>query len=165
MIEEEFEKEIEDDDPLVLQRHDSTIAISENEVKAKKKIEETEFTKEVRVQAFEDLIQFNKLTVQCAANSFFRHFTVHKLLFKGPDPPMELPVADEDGNMPEIDQELKEKEDLMFQQFSVQFKAQVDSMGADICEYKHLKTQLKLNPLYPKVETEEEIRKRKELEE
>jgi hypothetical protein len=49
MIEEEFEKEIEDEDALVLQRHDSTIAISETEVKAKKKIEETEFTKEVRV--------------------------------------------------------------------------------------------------------------------
>jgi hypothetical protein len=52
----------------------------------------------------------------------FRHFTIHKTLFKGPDPPMELPVADEDGNMPEIDQEKKDAEDATYAEFADQFK-------------------------------------------
>jgi hypothetical protein len=48
-----------------------------------------------------------------------RYLTIHKILFMGPDPPMELPVADDDGVMPEIDQEQKDKEDAMYTEFSV----------------------------------------------
>ena len=52
MVEEDFEREIEDEDALVLQRHDSTVAISETEIKAQKLIEETQFKKEDRVKSF-----------------------------------------------------------------------------------------------------------------
>ena len=55
-----------------------------------------EFTKEDRVKVFRDLAYINKFARNCPAHSQMRLLTAQRLMFTGPDPPMEVPEKTEE---------------------------------------------------------------------
>ena len=90
MVEEEFKKDDDDDeDPVGINgRRDSTLDnASADEADLLKAREH--FTREERVQSFQDLAYVNRFARNCPATSSMSLLTVQKFKFAGPDPPAE----------------------------------------------------------------------------
>ena len=86
MLEEEFRRDDEEEEDIGVTTaiEDQSADDEAEQVKAAQ-----QFTKEDRVQAFEDLAFINKFARNCPQTSRMRFLTVQKFKFSGPDPPAE----------------------------------------------------------------------------
>ena len=147
LIEEQFNREIEDDEdddtdgqPVTLNEEEfddirSTIGTpAEGETpkpeKLKNKMSE-------RIRVIENCVQINRIIKKQPIGSATRECIVERVKFVGPNDPMHIPPAPEDGSEPEpIDEELKNREFKYYEVFASVQKAKIEELATHLSEFK-----------------------------
>ena len=147
LIEEQFNREIEDDEdddtdgqPVTLNEEEfddirSTIGTpAEGETpkpeKLKNKMSE-------RIRVIENCVQINRILKKQPIGSAARECLVERVKFVGPNDPMHIPPAPEDGSEPEpIDEELKNREFKYYEVFASVQKAKIEELATHLSEFK-----------------------------
>ena len=162
LIEEQFNREIEDDEdddtdgqPINMNQEEfddirqtiSTPAEGETPIPEKLKNKMSE-----RIRAIENCVQINRILKKQPIGSAARECIVERVKFVGPNDPMDLPTPPEDGSEPEpVDEEQKTREFKFYEVFGSVQKAKIEELATHLSEFKSEKdrAQKALKQLWP----------------
>ena len=157
MIEEDYKVDIVDEDTAIAGLEGTESALeTESQVAARQAKIDAEFTKEDRIEAFQDLLEINKYSRNCPEISSMRTMVAKRTKCSLPDPPFEPAVPEQEEEPEEKkaapakgkakQEEVEEVEvspeekaaNKMFEDFCDKFTETLDGMKDDLIEYKKL---------------------------